>query len=154
MKQLLFICFLSLCSLNFLRASSPFATEVNSNLEDLNCGVSFTITHTGSNTFDFYANGSGVVPFTYAWDFGDGTTGTGATPTHTYAPGNGNYTACVTITTGIGCTKTVCQTISIPSTSCDFYLVSNQWANMTHAFEARDTIRGDNIRPFTFTWDY
>lgn len=48
---------------------------------------------------------------TYAWDFGDGTTGTGQNPTHVYTA-NGTYTVSVTITTTaggtlpVGCTDT------------------------------------------------
>nr|WP_278249646.1 PKD domain-containing protein [Nocardioides sp. IC4_145] len=38
-------------------------------------------------------------PLTYAWDFGDGSTGTGATPTHTYAT-DGNRTVRLTVSDG------------------------------------------------------
>ncbi|HET7459335.1 MAG TPA: DNA/RNA non-specific endonuclease [Gemmatimonadaceae bacterium] len=40
---------------------------------------------------------------TYDWDFGDGTTGTGIKPTHTYAD-NGNYIVTVTVTDPTGVT--------------------------------------------------
>jgi photosystem II stability/assembly factor-like uncharacterized protein len=39
----------------------------------------------------------GTSPYTYAWTFGDGDSGSGATPSHTY-PNLGNYTATVTVT--------------------------------------------------------
>ncbi|MFJ2715628.1 ThuA domain-containing protein [Streptomyces sp. NPDC087437] len=42
---------------------------------------------------------------TYSWDFGDGTTGTGAKPQHTYRA-NGTYTATVTVTDPSGYTAT------------------------------------------------
>lgn len=38
---------------------------------------------------------------TYAWDFGDGTTGTGASPTHVYAD-NGSFSATLTVRDPIG----------------------------------------------------
>jgi glucose/arabinose dehydrogenase/chitodextrinase len=41
-------------------------------------------------------------PLTYTWDFGDGTTGTGATVSHTYAAGNYNATLTVNDRGGIG----------------------------------------------------
>ncbi|WP_374457668.1 PKD domain-containing protein [Nocardioides sp.] len=43
----------------------------------------------------------GTADLTYSWDFGDGTTGTGADPDHTYAAG-GTYTATVTVAHGTG----------------------------------------------------
>ncbi|RYZ32635.1 MAG: PKD domain-containing protein, partial [Sphingobacteriales bacterium] len=42
----------------------------------------------------------------YLWDFGDGTTSTAATPSHTYT-NTGNYNIRLTITTNSGCTATV-----------------------------------------------
>lgn len=42
----------------------------------------------------------------WQWDFGDGTTGTGKTPSHTYAV-EGSYNVTLTITTAQGCTNTI-----------------------------------------------
>lgn len=39
-------------------------------------------------------------PLTYSWDFGDGATGTGASPSHTYAD-NGSYNVQVTVSDGV-----------------------------------------------------
>ncbi len=47
----------------------------------------------------------------YHWDFGDGTTSTLPSPTHTFAA-NGSYTVCLTIT-GNCDQATACQTVSI-----------------------------------------
>lgn len=64
-------------------------------------------------------NRSGATPNTiinYAWDFGDGTTGSGAFPTHTYA-GNGPYQLCLSIwasdSSGLDtCYKQTCMSIA------------------------------------------
>ncbi|MBL0044000.1 MAG: T9SS type A sorting domain-containing protein [Flavobacteriales bacterium] len=56
------------------------------------------------------SGGSGV--FTYAWDFGDGTSSTEPYPTHTYS-GNGPYLLCLTIADNSGCTSVHCDSISI-----------------------------------------
>jgi hypothetical protein len=48
----------------------------------------------------------------YAWDFGDGSTGTGVTPTHTYAQ-PGQYQARLTVTDSGGLTDTVSRSIRL-----------------------------------------
>ncbi|HET7717748.1 MAG TPA: PKD domain-containing protein, partial [Bauldia sp.] len=55
-----------------------------------------TITFDGTRSLDGDGN-----PLTYAWDFGDGTTGTGAIVTHTYA-GGGTYPVVLTVDDGTG----------------------------------------------------
>lgn len=47
-----------------------------------------------------------------AWDFGDGTTGTGRTPTHQYAA-DGDYTTTLTVTTIDGRTATTSQVVHV-----------------------------------------
>lgn len=58
----------------------------------------------------FNAGTSGGNPTQYVWDFGDGTTGLGQTPAHTY-PNAGNYTVRLTVSrpgTGPGCISGTC----------------------------------------------
>lgn len=57
----------------------------------------------------FSANVNGDPPFLYNWDFGDGTTGTGATPSHRYQE-EGTYTVSLTVTNDVGSDS---QTLSL-----------------------------------------
>ncbi len=75
-------------------------------------------------SISFAANATDISPadtaagFTYAWNFGDGGTATGADPSHTFASA-GTYTVTVTATDEYGLSGTASGTItiSVPSTS-------------------------------------
>ena len=79
---------------------------------------------TGQVAFDGGASSDpqNDVPLTYAWSFGDGATGTGSTPTHTYAA-NGTYTVSLVVTDANGdvgaaatTTATVSGIVTVPTT--------------------------------------
>ena len=66
----------------------------------LDCGVAPCI-------FRFEASVTGgVQPYTFLWDFGDGTTGTGQAPSHDYGPLMSEFVATVTVTDGSVATVT------------------------------------------------
>jgi PKD repeat protein len=78
------------------------------------CQVTYNYMVAGAgSTVSFSATGTGgLAPYSYLWDFGDGNTGSGQSPTHTYAA-NGVYGACVTMFDSSGCVAVYCDTIVI-----------------------------------------
>jgi PKD repeat protein len=88
-------------------------------------GLSCTLDATGSTDSD------GSIA-SYAWTFGDGTSGTGATVTHAYGAA-GTYSIGLTVTDNRGGTATTTQqvTVSVPTTAIDFRAAANANANGT-----------------------
>ncbi len=88
-------------------------------------------------TFNELISNNPLCPFivnkpltTLKWTFGDGDTGVGSNPQHTYN-GSGTYTVCLTYTvyninTGVFCTDSVCQQISVNCSPCSCDSITNQ----------------------------
>lgn len=74
-------------------------------------GVASFTSASDSLIASFAATGSTNSNPTYAWDFGDGSTGTGATATHTYAD-SGTFNVCLVLTDDCGA-DTTCTTITV-----------------------------------------
>jgi PKD repeat protein len=76
------------------------------------CSASFKLVqdsaNTGSLSWNVYPNVTGTAPFTYLWNFGDGTSSTQQYPSHTYAT-VGHYIICLTITDATGCSSSTCD---------------------------------------------
>lgn len=74
------------------------------------CSSNFTVIPDSTQPHTYWAlnMATGAAPLTYLWSWGDGTSSTGAYPTHTFsAPGL--YTICLTITDANGCTSNTCN---------------------------------------------
>jgi hypothetical protein len=67
------------------------------------------------------ASDPGVASLTYSWNFGDQTTGSGPTVTHTYAA-SGVYTATVTISNGVSSTTETVTVVISPANASQFAL--------------------------------
>jgi photosystem II stability/assembly factor-like uncharacterized protein len=80
-----------------------------------NCDNSFTYT-TSNLSVAFTGQMIYSQPATYAWDFGDGMTGTGTPIEHAYAA-NGTYTVQLLTTTPAGCTFISSQPVTVADSS-------------------------------------
>lgn len=82
-----------------------------------NCNASYSIIKDSSTTFGvvLFNNSSNQASHQYSWDFGDGQSGTGRTPTHQYQ-NFGSYVVCLTITDSLyNCNTTFCDTVGMDS---------------------------------------
>jgi PKD domain len=87
--------------------------------------VGAVVTFTGS------ASG-GTAPYTYSWNFGDGSTATGASPTHSFA--RGSYSITMTATDANGKTATTAQSLNVGGTTA--------WPGLTPVSTALFVIAG------------
>ena len=106
---------------------------------------------------NFYASAnSGAAPFTYLWDFGDGNTGVGQTVSNLYSGSNSTFIVCVTMTDGLGCTSSDCQTITLSGNpnqqTCDVLL--SYYADTTAPTAATVVLAAypTGVAPFTYSW--
>lgn len=129
----------------------------------------YTKTYQGVNAFSFspnytYTGSSDTVyadSMTYSWDFGDTTTSTLQSPTHTFAAGN--YEVCLEITyqaLGTTCVLTYCDSVKLGSACDSISPVSYNYTNSgsTYSFSATPitytgfgTLDNDSIIYF---WDF
>ena len=120
-----------------------------------NCN--FAINANPGNPFvvDFIAGS--LVGTNFMWDFGDGTTGSGQSITHTYA-NPGTYTVCLSIGVGGAIVCTGCQTIVIASNSWCQAAFTSVSLGLNAYFVNQSTIIPLNLPPnpppTNWFWDF
>jgi PKD repeat protein len=89
----------------------------------------------------------------YAWTFGDGTTGTGVTPTHTYATAN-TYTVGLTVTDNLGGTNTVSHPVTVTAPNVlPTAAFSSMSTNLTATFNGGGSTDTDGTI-VSYTWTF
>ncbi len=124
------------------------------------CAASFTYTNSSSGVYAFTNTSSGGAGATYAWNFGDGTTSTAFSPSHTYANA-GTYCVVLTVATGTGCTAVDTQCISVTGTGTGGFSCANVNAAFTYTdtnwtFTFSNTTINTNTAPATvaYSWSF
>ena len=96
-----------------LSATTSRAVTVSTTLPASSANFTFSPTDplVGDTVF-FNASSSTVTGGSYSWDFGDGSTGSGVTPTHAYGAAR-TYTVNLTVTNSNGQTATASKTVTV-----------------------------------------
>jgi len=96
----------------------------------------------------------GKSAFNYAWNFGDGNTGTGASPSNTYAS-NGNYTVSLTVTDANGCKGSVTKqnAVNISPIIANFALNNNTKICGPSSVQFLNTTSPNNGL-LSYAWDF
>ena len=91
--------------------------------------------------------------FTYAWTFGDGSTGNGATASHTYASA-GTYTVTVTAKDEYGKTGTATETVKILGSGPVVNAGSAQSVNAESSLTFSQATETGGTAPFAYSWSF
>lgn len=134
-------------------ATSSFCSNTYSTTITVNSGMvgSFTSTVDSTTGIGVFQGSPLGLNVNYAWNFGDGNTGTGPVANNTYAS-SGTYYVCLTISdTGGICSNTFCDSVVVyiptPSCSSTFTYTDNGSGNLT--FQVAPIVITD-----TYAWDY
>jgi gliding motility-associated-like protein len=89
---------------------------------------------------NFQSTVSGIGPYTYRWNFGDGGTATTANPSHTYAT-TGSFNVRLIVTNSGGCSDTIIKTsyINIGNYSASFSAPTTACVNVPVMFTSTST---------------
>src|SRR5262249_13120194 len=98
----------------------------------------------------------GAAPYTYFWNFGDGSTATGTlTPTHTYTE-SGTFTVLLAVTDAEGILISSTATVTVPSVAPTVTIsgpsVGNVGSAVTFVAAATDPSTVDWAAGFTYNW--
>src|SRR5260370_23539401 len=94
----------------------------------------------------------GIAPYSYAWTFGDGTTGSGATPSHTYAAA-GSYIATLTVTDATAQTKTA-QVTGVVSPALSVGAAASPPAGEVGVSVGVTATPGGGPAPYPYSWHF
>ncbi len=127
----------------------PFTADFTHSPASPTAGSPVSFTATAKN---------GTAPYSFAWQFGDGTTGTGATPSHTYSAA-GTYLVNLTASDSAAHTATASHSLSVaaapsppPPLVADFsFSPSSPVAGQAVNFTATAT---GGSPPYTYAWQF
>ena len=88
----------------------------------------------------------------YAWNFGDGSTGTGATPSHTYAAA-GTYAVTLTVTDSNNLTNSVTQNVTVVANQPPVASFTSSVSNLTASFDGSGSSDPDGT-VVSYAWNF
>jgi PKD repeat protein len=114
------------------------------------------VTPTVDEWIAFHGSASGSTPITYAWDFGDGGTGSGANVSHRYTA-VGTYQVAMTATNCAGETAVAVHPVQVVPVGCDpVHGVTLDWSPLTPTVGQSVAFTGTALGdpPITYAWTF
>jgi len=122
------------------------------------CSAGFNFTQNAGGNVTFTSTSTGVFPATYyQWNYGDATTSGGTNLTnvsHTY-PGNGSYTATLSVFNASVCTSVNIQTITVTTSPCSVAVnASYTYSNATGGIVSFTSTSTGTTASSTYYWKF